>query len=96
MKASADMYIERADGQCVIIIIMRVTPPPSIGAQDAVLFKRYSGCRGLVRRMPFVEQTRFGCHELKSKNMFYKIYKICLNSSKHLLTYTVFNRNSLP
>ena len=33
-------------------------------------FKRYSGCRGLVRRMPLLEQTRFGCHEFKKVNFF--------------------------
>ena len=43
----------------------------------------------LVRRMPLVEQTRLGCLEYKSKNKCF----IGLNSSNHLLTYTVFNRN---
>jgi len=33
-------------------------------------FKRYSGCRGLVRRMPLLEQTRFGCPELANKYDF--------------------------
>ena len=32
--------------------------------------KLYSGCRGSVSRMPLLEQTRFGCHELKSKNNY--------------------------
>ena len=27
----------------------------------------YCRCRGLICRMPLLEQTRFGCHDLKSK-----------------------------
>ena len=33
-------------------------------------FKWYFGGRGLVRRMPLLEKTRFGCHYLKSKKRF--------------------------
>jgi len=74
--------------ECCNYVYMRVKPPFLVRRMPA-LFKRYSGCRSLVRRMPLVEQTRFGCLEYKSKN------KCCigLNSSNHLLTYTVFNRN---
>ena len=69
-------------------VYMRVKPPFLVRRMP-VLFKRYSGCRSLVRRMPLVEQTRFGCLEYKSKNKCF----IGLNSSNHLLTYTVFDRN---
>ena len=59
---------------------MRVTPPPLFGTPGH--FKRYSGCRGLVRRMPLLEQTRFRCHELKSKMYFrtktVKIHRIII------------------
>ena len=48
----------------------RVNPPSFLVHQMPGLLKRYSGCRGLVRHMPLLEQTRFGCHELKSKNDF--------------------------
>ena len=41
---------------------MRVNLPPPP-------FLWYSGCPGLVRRMPLLEQTRIGCHYLKSKNI---------------------------
>ena len=43
---------------------------PLFGTPDAGHFKRYSGCRELVRRMSLLEQTIFGCHKLKSKTYF--------------------------
>jgi len=46
---------------------MRVNPPILVRHIPGH-FKRYSRCRGLVRRIQLLEQTRFGCYELKSKN----------------------------
>ena len=59
---------------------------PLLGTPDTGHFKRYSRCRDLVRRMPVLEQTRFGCHELKSKNNYYTYYLntiLCMLISEH-------------
>ena len=44
--------------------------PPVLVRRMPGHFRRYSGCRGLVRRIPLLDQTRFGCHELKNKSDF--------------------------
>ena len=52
-------------------------------------FKRYSGCRGLVRRMPPMEQTRIGCHELKSKTILSYSLIMSYFSDEHISTFNI-------
>ena len=63
--------LQRYDGSMVFPDHkLKKVKPPFLLCRIPGHFKRYSGCRGLVRRMPTLKQTRFGCHELKSKNYF--------------------------